>query len=216
MLPFVRHIARGYVGRGEPFDDLVQVGCVGLVKAIDRFDLDRGLRLSTFAAPNISGEIKRHFRDHGWSIRPPRDLQELYVKVSAATSRLSLTLGRAPTVAELAEALDATEEAVLDAIEAGRGYTAGSLDAPVEEGAPSPLDALAAPITATPSPRRARPSTRGCARFPRVSGASSCCVSQAGSRSARSPTRSACRRCTSRACCAARSRRCETAGESSV
>lgn len=142
MLPFVRHIARGYVGRGEPFDDLVQVGCVGLVKAIDRFDLDRGLRLSTFAAPNISGEIKRHFRDHGWSIRPPRDLQELYVKVSAMTNQLSLTIGRAPTVAELSVALDATQEAVLDAIQAGRNYTASSLDAPVEEGSLSPLGAL--------------------------------------------------------------------------
>jgi RNA polymerase sigma-B factor len=142
MLPFVKHIARGFAGRGEPLDDLVQVGVIGLVNAIDRFDLDRGLRLSTFAAPNISGEIKRHFRDRGWAVRTPRDLQELHAKVAGATERLSTANGRAPTVAELAEATGADEERVLEAIEAGRNYTAASLDAPAADGERSALDTL--------------------------------------------------------------------------
>ncbi len=142
MLPLVRHIAKVYVGRGEPFDDLVQVGCVGLVKAIDRFDLDRGLRLSTFAAPTISGEIKRHFRDHGWTVRPPRDLQELYVRVRRESTRSAARLGRNPTVAELASALDSSEESVLDAMEAGRGYSAVSVETSVEPDGRAVLDSF--------------------------------------------------------------------------
>ncbi|MSW95778.1 MAG: SigB/SigF/SigG family RNA polymerase sigma factor [Actinobacteria bacterium] len=134
MLPFVRHVARVYTGRGEQLEDLVQVGVVGLLNAIDRFDLERGLRLSTFAAPNISGEIKRHFRDRSWAVRVPRDLQELSAKASRATERLSATLGRTPTVTELAAVLDSDEEHVLEAIEAGRNYVAASLDEPGEDG----------------------------------------------------------------------------------
>ncbi|MCD6727858.1 MAG: SigB/SigF/SigG family RNA polymerase sigma factor [Solirubrobacteraceae bacterium] len=133
MLPFVRHVARGYAGRGELVEDLVQVGVIGLINAIDRFDISRGLRLSTFAAPNISGEIKRHFRDRTWAVRVPRDLQELGAKVSRLTAQLTTTLGRAPTVAELAEHLGEEEEHVLDAIEAGRSFVAASLDEPLDE-----------------------------------------------------------------------------------
>lgn len=129
MLPFVHHIARGYAGRGEPLDDLVQVGAIGLVHAIDRFDLERGLRLSTFAAPTISGEIKRHFRDRAWAVRTPRDLQELHAKLRTAGERFAGREGRAPTVAELCELVGRAEEDVLDALEAGRNYTAASLDA---------------------------------------------------------------------------------------
>ena len=130
LLPFVRRIAIGYAGRGEPLDDLIQVGSVGLVNAIDRFDLGRGLRLTTFAAPNISGEIKRHFRDRSWSVRVPRELQELHAKIGRATRRLGAQLGRGPTVMELADELDSTEELILEAMDAGRNYRSASLDAP--------------------------------------------------------------------------------------
>ena len=133
LLPFVRRIARSYSGRGEPFDDLVQVGAIGLVNAIDRFDLKRGLRLSTFAAPNISGEIKRHFRDRAWAIRTPRDLQELHATIRATTDQFTEQHGRSPTVAELCRLTGRNEEQVLDAISAGRNFRAASLDAPVDD-----------------------------------------------------------------------------------
>lgn len=131
MMPLVRHMARRYAGRGEPLDDLVQVGSVGLVKAVDRFDVDRGFKLSTFAAPNIAGEIKRHFRDRGWSIRVPRDIQELNAKLTRAVDRLTVTLGRTPTVLELARATDATEEQVLDAMQGAQNYSTVSFEEPV-------------------------------------------------------------------------------------
>src|SRR5215468_871781 len=89
-MPLVRSLARRYAYRGEPLDDLVQVGAVGLIKAVDRFDVERGVKLSTFAAPNIAGEIKRHFRDRGWSIRVPRDIQELNAKLGQAVDRLTV------------------------------------------------------------------------------------------------------------------------------
>jgi RNA polymerase sigma-B factor len=131
MMPLVRHMARRYAGRGEPLDDLIQVGSVGLLKAVDRFDVDRGFKLSTFAAPNIAGEIKRHFRDRGWSIRVPRDIQELNAKLTRAADRLTVTLGRAPTVMELAEATDSTEEQVLDALQGAQNYSTVSFEEPV-------------------------------------------------------------------------------------
>jgi RNA polymerase sigma-B factor len=130
LLPFVRRIAIGYAGRGEPLDDLIQVGSVGLVNAIDRFDLSRGLRLTTFAAPNISGEIKRHFRDRSWAVRVPRELQELHAKIGRVSTKLGATLGRSPTVMELAEELEVSEELILEAMDAGRNYRSASLDAP--------------------------------------------------------------------------------------
>ena len=133
LMPFVRRIAVGYAGRGEPLDDLVQVGALGLVNAIDRFDLSRGLRLTTFAAPNISGEIKRHFRDRSWAIRVPRDLQELHARITRTSSALESELGRAPTVMELSRELRASEEHVLEAMDAGRNYRTASLDATLRD-----------------------------------------------------------------------------------
>ena len=134
MLPFVRHVARRYANRGEQLDDLVQVGCVGLLKAIDRFDLSRGVKLTTFAEPNVAGEIKRHFRDRGWSVRMPRDLQELSASVTRESERLSGKLGRAPTASELAERLNTSPERVVEALLAGRNYNASSLDETDETG----------------------------------------------------------------------------------
>ena len=133
MMPLVRHIARRYANRGEPLDDLVQVGAVGLIKAVDRFDLERGVKLSTFAAPNIAGEIKRHFRDRGWSIRVPRDIQELNAKLTQATDRLTTKLSRSPTIAELAVAVKATEENVLDALQGAQSYSTVSFEEPIGE-----------------------------------------------------------------------------------
>jgi RNA polymerase sigma-B factor len=133
MLPLVRHIARRYANRGESLDDLEQVGSVGLLKAIDRFDLDRQVKLATFAAPNIAGEIKRHFRDRGWSVRVPRDVQELHARISIALERLTVSLGRSPTTAEIARATDSTAERVLDAMQGAHAYSAVSLDEPVGE-----------------------------------------------------------------------------------
>ncbi len=131
MMPLVRHIARRYANRGEPLDDLVQVGAVGLIKAVDRFDVDRGVKLSTFAAPNIAGEIKRHFRDRGWSIRVPRDIQELNAKLGQAVDRLTTKLQRPPTIPELAEAVKATEEQVLDAMQGAQSYSTVSFEEPI-------------------------------------------------------------------------------------
>jgi RNA polymerase sigma-B factor len=130
-MPLVVHIARRYVNRGEPLDDLIQVGAIGLVKAVDRFDPERKVKLSTFAAPNIAGEIKRHFRDKGWSIRVPRDTQELANKLNDAVDRLTARLGRSPTVAEIATALKATEEQILDAMQGARSYSTVSFEQPV-------------------------------------------------------------------------------------
>lgn len=127
LLPWVRRVASRYANRGQDLDDLVQVGSLGLVKAIDRFDFDRGVRLTTFADPNVTGEIKRYFRDHGWSIRPPRDLQELNAEVMKATDALSSELQRSPRVSELAEYLNTSEESVLEAIHAGAMYDTAPL-----------------------------------------------------------------------------------------
>src|SRR6266545_5014941 len=148
MLPLARSLARRYANKGEPLDDLEQVASVGLLKAIDRFDLDREVKFATFAVPTIAGEIKRHFRDRGWMLRVPREVQELNARLSRTREALTRDLGRAPTVEELA----------------------------------------------------ARAGARSCG-----------CASSRGSPSARSPTRSGSRRCTSRGSSAARSRRCATA-----
>ncbi|MFL6159023.1 MAG: RNA polymerase sigma factor SigF [Marmoricola sp.] len=128
-LPLVDHCARRFVHRGEPFEDLVQVGTIGLIKAVDRFDVERGVEFSTYATPTIIGEIKRHFRDKGWAIRVPRRLQELRMSISAATGELSQSLGRSPTARELAERLDVTVEEVLEGIESANAYATVSLDA---------------------------------------------------------------------------------------
>ena len=142
MLPFVRHVARRYANRGEPLEDLVQVGCIGLLKAIDRFDRSRGVKLTTFAEPNVSGEIKRHFRDRGWSVHMPRDLQELHASISRETEALAGTNGRTPTTAELAERLQTSPERIVEAMLAGRNYNASSLDDPDDEHGGSRIAAL--------------------------------------------------------------------------
>jgi RNA polymerase sigma-B factor len=126
-MSLVRSLARRYAHRGEHLDDLVQIGAIGLIKAIDRFELDRGVELTTYATPNIIGEIKRHFRDKGWAVRVPRGLQELSVQLSRLVEQLTVQLGRSPTIAEIAEAADIEEEDVLEALESGRAYTSVSL-----------------------------------------------------------------------------------------
>ena len=129
-LPLVRSLARRYANRGEQLEDLVQVGCIGLIKAIDRFDVDRGVELTTYATPNIIGEIKRHFRDKGWAVRVPRGLQELNVRLSRLMEELTVQYERSPTIAELAKAADVEEEEVLEALETGQAYATLSLSAP--------------------------------------------------------------------------------------
>ena len=126
-MSLVRSLARRYAYRGEQLDDLVQIGAIGLIKAIDRFDIDRGVELTTYATPNIIGEIKRHFRDKGWAVRVPRGLQELNVQLSKLMESLTVQLGRSPTIPELAKAAGVEEEQVLEAIESGRAYTSLSL-----------------------------------------------------------------------------------------
>jgi RNA polymerase sigma-B factor len=143
-LPLVEYLARRFRNRGEPLDDLVQVATIGLIKSVDRFDLDRGVEFSTYATPTIVGEIKRHFRDKGWAIRVPRRLQELKLSLTKATSELSQKNGRAPTVAELAQHLQMSEEEVLEGLESANAYSAISLDAPDtgDDDSPAVADSL--------------------------------------------------------------------------
>jgi len=128
-MSLVRSLARRYAYRGEQLEDLVQIGAIGLIKAIDRFDVARGVELTTYATPNIIGEIKRHFRDKGWSVRVPRGLQELNVQLSRLVEQLTVQLGRSPTIQELAHAAQVDEEEVLEALESSRAYTSLSLSA---------------------------------------------------------------------------------------
>jgi RNA polymerase sigma-B factor len=127
-LPLVEHMARRFRDRGEPHDDLVQVGTIGLIKAVDRFDLERGVEFSTYATPTIIGEIKRHFRDRGWAIRVPRRLQEMRLLLNRATAELTQQLGRSPTVAELAAHLGVTQDEVLEGLDSAQAYATSSLD----------------------------------------------------------------------------------------
>ena len=128
FLPLARQLARRYGTAGEPMDDLIQVASLGLVKAIDRYELDRGTAFSSFAVPTILGEIKRHFRDAGWTIRVPRAIQERRMKVNRAIPALTGKLGRSPTTAEIAEHIDCSSEDVLEALEAAAAYEPVSLD----------------------------------------------------------------------------------------
>jgi RNA polymerase sigma-B factor len=130
FLPLARDLALRYTYTDEPFDDLLQVASLGLVKAIDRFEPGRGTKFTSYAAPTILGELKRHFRDKGWSLHVPRDLQERSLAVSRATEALSKELGRSPNVREVAEHLGCSAEQVLEAQEAAASYEAASLDAP--------------------------------------------------------------------------------------
>jgi RNA polymerase sigma-B factor len=142
FMPLARRLAARYAGGAEPFDDLVQVASVGLVKAIDRFDPARGTAFSTFAVPTILGELKRHFRDRGWSVHVPRDVQERILKVERAMAELPAKLGHSPTVGEIGQRIEATDEEVLEAMHAAQGHHAVSLDATSSTGdgdEPGPL-----------------------------------------------------------------------------
>jgi RNA polymerase sigma-B factor len=141
-LPLVRHLARRYRDRGEPRDDLMQVGTIGLINAIDRFDPSLGTEFATYATPTILGEIKRHFRDRTWAVKVPRRMQELHIAVSSATDTLTQSLGRSPTVHELAEYLDVTDEDVLDALEVRHAYSTIALDPPNDESDESPRSVI--------------------------------------------------------------------------
>jgi RNA polymerase sigma-B factor len=145
-LPLVEYLARRFRNRGEPLDDLVQVATIGLIKSIDRFDLERGVEFSTYATPTIVGEIKRHFRDKGWAIRVPRRLQEMKLSLTKATAELSQRNGRAPTVAELAKHLELSEDEVLEGLESASAYSTISLDAPdmADNDSPAVADSLGA------------------------------------------------------------------------
>ena len=145
-LPLVEHCARRFRNRGEPFEDLVQVGTIGLIKSVDRFDPERGVEFSTYATPTIIGEIKRYFRDKGWAIRVPRRLQELRMQIGSATAELTQSLGRSPTAGELAERVGCSVEEIIEGIESSNAYSTLSLDATddSDDGTASMLDALGA------------------------------------------------------------------------
>ena len=182
-MSLVRSLARRYSYRGEQLEDLVQIGAIGLIKAIDRFDLDRGVELTTYATPNIIGEIKRHFRDKGWSVRVPRGLQELNVQLSRLIEQLTVQLGRSPTITELAKAAGVEEEEVLEALESGRAYSlalalAGRRRTTTTISTRSSRSARRS--TSTSSPRTAPCSSRASRRSTSASGASSICASSRG------------------------------------
>ncbi|WP_225447316.1 RNA polymerase sigma factor SigF [Streptacidiphilus sp. PB12-B1b] len=144
-IPLVEHLARRFRNRGEPLDDLTQVATIGLIKSVDRFDVDRGVEFSTYATPTIVGEIKRHFRDKGWAVRVPRRLQELRLALTTATGELSQQHGRSPTVHELAERLGISEEEVLEGLESANAYSTLSLDVPdTDDESPAVADTLGA------------------------------------------------------------------------
>nr|WP_231956996.1 MULTISPECIES: SigB/SigF/SigG family RNA polymerase sigma factor [unclassified Actinoplanes] len=130
-LPLARHLANRYAGRGEPTDDLIQTATVGLIKAVDKFDPERGVDFAGYAIPTIIGEIKRHFRDRTWSVRVPRRLQELRLAITEANATLTHSLGRSPTVPDIATHLGISEEEVLEGLEGARAYNATSLSTPI-------------------------------------------------------------------------------------
>ncbi|MCX6345941.1 MAG: RNA polymerase sigma factor SigF [Armatimonadetes bacterium] len=133
----VRFLAGKFANRGEPLEDLVQVGIIGLINAIDRFDPDRGTKFSTYATPTIVGEIRRHFRDKAWSLKVPRRLQELNLAANKAVEELAQRLGHPPTVQEIAKQVGASEEETLEAIELGNAYDTVSLDSTLPQGGES-------------------------------------------------------------------------------
>jgi RNA polymerase sigma-B factor len=143
-LPLVRSLARRFASRGQPVEDLIQVGCIGLIKAVDRFDLDRGVELSTYATPTILGEIKRYFRDKGWAVKVPRSLQDLNVRLNRVMEALTVELHRSPTIGELATATGASEEEVVEALESGMAYSSVSIfsGGPDDEESSTLLDSL--------------------------------------------------------------------------
>ena len=145
FLPLARQLARRYQRANEPLEDLMQVAAIGLVKAVDRFDPDRGTAFSSFAVPTILGELKRYFRDSAWAVHVPRGMQERVIQMNQEVARLSLTAGRSPTVSDLAAALSIPSDQVLETMEAATAYDAVSLDgsrSPVEDGGDSYADSL--------------------------------------------------------------------------
>ena len=139
LMPLVRALATRYAGRGEPLEDLVQVGSIGLIKAVDRFDVDRGVDFASYAVPTIVGEIRRHFRDKAWAMHVPRRLKELSLRLSRTLDQLTTELGRSPTIAELAAAAGVDEEEAIDALDSMNAYATRSLHAPFEEGSDDSL-----------------------------------------------------------------------------
>jgi RNA polymerase sigma-B factor len=145
FLPLARKLARRYAQSSEPYEDLVQVACLGLVKAVERFDPDRGFAFSSFAVPTIVGELKRYFRDTAWALHVDRGAQERARKITDAQQRLSSRTGRLPTVDELAQYLEFSQEEVLEGLQTAEAYGAVSLDAPLsneDDEESSRLDAL--------------------------------------------------------------------------
>lgn len=141
-LPLVEHCARRFRHRGEPYEDLLQVGTIGLIKSVDRFDLARGVEFSTYATPTVIGEIRRYFRDKGWAIRVPRRLQELRMRINSATADLTQRLGRSPTATELADEMGCSVEDIVEGLESSNAYATVSLDAGAEFDDPPALLAL--------------------------------------------------------------------------
>jgi RNA polymerase sigma-B factor len=133
-LPLADHIARRYAGRGEPFDDLVQAARLGLVHAVDRFDVDKGAEFLSFAVPTMMGEVRRHFRDYGWAVKVPRRVKELQPQLIKARAELSQRLGRAPNATEVADQLGIDRDLVIDATIGGGSYSTMSTDMPVGPG----------------------------------------------------------------------------------
>ena len=208
-----RHLARRYGQGGEPMDDLVQVASLGLLKAIDRFDPARKTAFSSFAVPTIMGELKRHFRDKGWSVRVPRDLQELAVKLDREADDMSRTLGRTPTPAEVAEQTGSSVEQILEAREASaptmRSRWTGPTTTTSPTGTPSPTPSAArTPATGTQKPPRH--CSNSCAPSPNASARCCACASRRTSPNPRSPRASASPRCTSRGSSANASHVCAT------
>ena len=133
-LPLVRSVASRYAGRGEPLEDLVQVGSIGLVLAIKRFDLERGVQFTTYAVPTIVGEIQRHFRDRAWAVHVPRRMKELSLRLTRTVESTTADLGRPPTIAELAETMGIGEDEVVEALETYHAYSTRSLSQPLGTG----------------------------------------------------------------------------------
>ncbi len=133
LMPLVRALASRYSGRGEPLEDLVQVGSIGLIKAVDRFDVDRGVDFASYAVPTIVGEIRRHFRDKAWAMHVPRRMKDLSLRLSRVLDQLTTELGRSPTIAELAEAAGVDEEEAIDALDSMNAYATRSLHSPFDD-----------------------------------------------------------------------------------
>jgi RNA polymerase sigma-B factor len=162
LMPLVRALASRYAGRGEPFEDLVQVGSIGLIKTVDRFDVDRGVDFASYAVPTIVGEIRRHFRDKAWAMHVPRRLKELSLRLSRAPRPADDRARPLPTIPELAAAAGVEEEEAIDALDSMNAYSTRSLHAPFDEGSDdSSPRSSASTMPATTRSRTARSSPRG-------------------------------------------------------